>query len=854
MTPLATSRSPASLAFPAGVFALLALLVFSPVVTRHQVLSPLDLFFSRAPWDVLAKTLSPAGGTYPDAAWSHFPVIVAARQLRDFVWNPWIASGTNGWISPVSATISPLVLPVAMAASAPLVFMLIVFLKLAVGFGGAYLWLHEESGDPASAATGAAVFAGSGIYAVWWLSQATCVTSLYPFVLFAVARARNGKRLSVGWVTLLGVSFLAAGFPAPVVYIVPLTVIAAVPLFAAVTRRQRLHVLFVAGSAIVASVLVAWPAVAPFLRFLRASGYLTERAGAGSAGFYPPEHLWSLARGFRLFALGQWIGDPRLGADNSFVESTLYVGPAAIALGLLGLANRSARGRLLWFGVICATLLAMTGVPGISTAVALLPGIGLARLTRLRWILPLGFAFLAAAGVQIGARTLGRKQTRALWLCACLVAVTVPLGLFARASLPFVDPDFTIIPDTPATSFLRDAIAREPGRFVATGDWMRPNSAQLHRLEDIRCHFTSEYRYRALLRRVDFHLITPYSTVTHFDAATMDLGHSVLRMLNVRYLAARDDAAVIARRLQESRLHDAPPSVQHEISPIATFPLDVPPGACLLTAEIAVQHAAGALRVSVRDSRRNVVWNRFVPAHEPRMTLYIPAPANGTIELQPAGTTATVPVARSGSLATASFALPWFPVYSGTDAAIYESVDALPRFFAPRRIERGSFDPLVDKVDFATTAIIDPGVRGAPEAPSELREEPRVEIARAGGGFRISTHSAGPFLLASSEKLNLNLRVSIDGTDVAPLRVNGIFAGVIVPGGIHRVDVWRSLPTVDLTLFIAGLAVLAIAILVSRRTGDQLPTNSGQSAASPAPQLHETERVKRPPVERRDLP
>jgi len=47
--------------------------------------------------------------------------------------------------------------------------------------------------------------------------------------------------------------------------------------------------------------------------------------------------------------------------------------------------------------------------------------------------------------------------------------------------------------------------------------------------------------------------------------------------------------------------------------------------------------------------------------------------------------------------------------------------------------------------------------------------------------------AAGPAFLASSEKLTPELRVTIDGRDVAPEQINMLFAGVPVPAGTHDV-------------------------------------------------------------------
>ena len=51
----------------------------------------------------------------------------------------------------------------------------------------------------------------------------------------------------------------------------------------------------------------------------------------------------------------------------------------------------------------------------------------------------------------------------------------------------------------------------------------------------------------------------------------------------------------------------------------------------------------------------------------------------------------------------------------------------------------------------------------------------------------IDVSAAEETLLASSEKLTPELRVTIDGREAAPVAINALFAAVRVPAGNHRV-------------------------------------------------------------------
>jgi hypothetical protein len=134
---------------------------------------------------------------------------------------------------------------------------------------------------------------------------------------------------------------------------------------------------------------------------------------------------------------------------------------------------------------------------------------------------------------------------------------------------------------------------------------------------------------------------------------------------------------------------------------------------------------------------------------------------------------------------------PLIHVATFDDGRVFENLAALERFHAVWATEAMSVDEmLTDRaIDYATTAVVDDN----PVELAELRAVPRslrrvrFTIEEYGSSSRITTRAAAPFFLVSSEKLTPELRIDIDGRRVAPVVVNGLFAGVRVGSGEHRV-------------------------------------------------------------------
>ena len=154
------------------------------------------------------------------------------------------------------------------------------------------------------------------------------------------------------------------------------------------------------------------------------------------------------------------------------------------------------------------------------------------------------------------------------------------------------------------------------------------------------------------------------------------------------------------------------------------------------------------------------------------------------------------------------------------DGRVFRNLAELPRFWAVskfRKLNRDEFLSARD-VDYASEAVItdDPVMPPASASP-----DARVTLAHyAPNAQRVIVDSPAPMFLASSEKLNPDLRVTIDGRRARPVEINMLFTGVAVPAGHHQVDFSRRLARGWWWVGAIGVALwLAVAALESGRLG-----------------------------------
>src|SRR4051795_9949306 len=143
------------------------------------------------------------------------------------------------------------------------------------------------------------------------------------------------------------------------------------------------------------------------------------------------------------------------------------------------------------------------------------------------------------------------------------------------------------------------------------------------------------------------------------------------------------------------------------------------------------------------------------------------------------------------------------------DGRIFRNVAEVPRFHAVRRARRMTVDELLatKSIDFADEAIVtDPRPLhvDASDAVVTLRSYQDDEQI-------VDVSAPARTLLASSQKLTPELRVTVDGRSVDPVQINVLFAGVPIAPGNHRVIFTQRLGRRWWP--ISGIALLLLIVL-----------------------------------------
>lgn len=727
--------------------------VFFPVVFMGRALSPNDVFSSYSPWSSLRPdTTHPQNLLLNDPPTSYYTLLsLVKNDWRVFHWNPYIACGVPGFGSSQSASLTPLILLPVLLVPLTWSYTAIVFLKLNLAFLFAYLWLREEGLGRRGAAVGAIIVAAAGVYSVRWLWQITNATVFYPALLWIARRTFNRRRTSIALVALIALSFAIAGFPAAIAYGAWITFLYALFLFARTPSALR-HLPSVLAAVAIAA-LLAFPTLLPFARFLKRSGYLDVRQKA-SASVYPPAHWRSFVDADRLGnpAFKNWRGDPKLGVLDNYVEATIYLGWLALILAILGLFNRRARTRWFWAAAAALILMCMFGAPFVSALIAKVPGFKYSALARTALLLPLPIGYLAAAATQ--------RIKWPLVTGALAIVIAFQLGLVAGRFHPYLEPKDAIVPSTPTIDFLRRE--RGPFRIAPFFDYFWPNSAELFRLEDVRSHFSSEGDYRSLLKRLDPGVFDGRSTVLQLNSLKYNFSDPLAGMLGVRYYIEHKYIDII----KWSIFAATQPGVKNS-GPIALKPNAVMQREIRVDAEpfwaievpCALENGSVELTL-IKDNA--VAWSRrFTKADVDVMNkLYVPL--RGKL-----GEVVTLRVRSIGARGS----------LNGGENGFYYGRVTVPVIFEREFPDGRLFRNLTELPRFWSTT---PGAR-----VTLARYEPHEQ--------RVVTESPAPMFLSSSEKLNEDLRVTIDGRPARPSKINLLFTGLEVPAGRHEILLSRRL-------------------------------------------------------------
>jgi len=786
--------------------ALLALLVyhivfFFPTLFMARVVSPNDVFFNYDPW-ASTRSVDVQNSLMNDPATAYFPLISLVKgDWHAFHWDPFIASGISGFGSSSDAVLSPFVFFPALILPLAWVFTGIILLKLEAAFFFTYLWLREERLGKGAAAVGAILFAASGAIAVRWLWQTTNAAALYPALLWIASRTARGKRVPFVVLVLIALSYALAGFPAAMAYGAWI----AAAYFVWLSTRQRLRIVPVTrtSAAVVLALVIAAPSIVPFAQILRRTGYLEARSNAAQIAFPLRDSILFVHPD----ALGNpadhnWNGDPALGSMNNYVESTVYLGLLVIPLALLALPNRRARERWFWFAAAGVLLACMFGFGPLQRAIGGLAGFKYSPMTRLQILLPIPAAYLSAAGTHWIAR-----RWRLLIASLLVVAAAADLGVFAGRFYPYLPPAEAVPPVTPTIAFLQHQ--PKPFRIAPFFLYLWPNSAELFRLEDVRSHSLSGAAYRRLLQRIDASSLNGRFTLIDFNSLKFDFTDPLVPMLGIRYFIEDPQIDII----KWTTFKFTKPGVK-ELGPLLLRPGEVLQRHVVIDAqpfhaiEISgdIESTSGTnphVLVTLKRGPSVVFARAFTPADIRVMNkMYVPVQAGAgevlSLRVQSFGVRmhmlkGAVSDPADSPLFYGRVTVPVIFDRELPDGRIFLDPAEVPRFHSVTRLLSMTADQFLASrdIDFLHEAALTPddesraGGGVNPAAPLAAAQVSLTSYEDA--EQTLDVRAAGPAFIASSEKLTPELRVSIDGRAVAPLRINMIFAGVPVPAGHHRV-------------------------------------------------------------------
>jgi hypothetical protein len=793
-----------------------------------RVLSPNDVYYNYDPWRSV-RSVETQNPIINDPPASYLTLVSLLRNDPDsFHWNRYVGSGIPGFGSVGAAVLSPFIALPALLLPLTLFYSGVVSLKICAAFIGVYLWLREERLGRTPAAVGAMVFAGAGPYAVWWLWQVTNNVPLYGFALWMISRVARGKRVSVSFAALVALSFLLSGFPATVVYFAWIALPFALVKFFQGRRRfsiAALSRLVIAG--LIAAALAA-PMLAAFVQFLGRTGYLEGRSDAARrVGPYGIAHLAAFIDPYRLGDPNerQWLGQQQFSSSDNFVETTVYAGLLAIPLVLIGFAVQLRQLRPFWPVVLLLLLALLFLSTPLSHLVGSLPGMRYSPLARLRAVLPLATAFLAAAGFRQLMHWRAARFFRLPLVIACLIAVD--LALFAARFYPYQLPEVARVPETPMISRLH--ALPQPFRIAPMFDAFWPNSAELFRIEDVRSHFGSEERYRRIFQRIDPNSWGKSGTVLMLNSLQSNLEDPFLSFLNAKYVYEQPSIDILRWKIYERTttseavdgevLLGSASTLRRAVSiPEGTFAIDLSLTGRSADASVQARIVDGEGRVLSSASRKmsdlSGIGKLYLPLRERSRA------REATLELETDGLI-SIPAAAGSHGGSPVYGLVRFPlihIAEQKDGRLFENVAALPRHYAVWDVRKKTFESLLEErdIDFATTAYVEQttglDLGSIASVPPNLRTA-NVSLRHYSGSEQLLRVSApAPFFLVASEKVSPELEVRIDGARVAPTVTNGLFIGLAIPAGEHSVTISRRIGRGWWPFFFAGLIAFSLAL------------------------------------------
>jgi hypothetical protein len=420
----------AALALLLGILLTELVVLYPGVFLRGEVLSSSALAYGMAPWKghrpVTGRPLRGNPVLSDDMAlftpWDAATRAAFATGAAP-LWNPDTGCGMPLLANNQSAALAP-TQAFRLLWDSPRARTFGLLLKVVLAGVGMFLLLGRWQLPAPAAVLGAVAWANSAVITVWLLYPLAETAAWFPWLLWGLSRLLGvgGRPSALGAVAaaLAGAALLLAGhLPTAVQLAVAALAGTAVLLFLRPDARRRLPIAAAAGAA---AVLLAAPQVLPTARYALGSHALSVRGqGMPSAAQHlPAEAAWSwlVPRGF-----GSPEREGYRGPVN-FNEATASVGVAPLFLALLALVLAPGRREKALLGAVAVASAAAYGVPPLPWLLAHAPVVKLAAGQRWLILSQWGVAALAAAGA---ARLLEVSRRRLLLASAGVGAVLLLL-------------------------------------------------------------------------------------------------------------------------------------------------------------------------------------------------------------------------------------------------------------------------------------------------------------------------------------------------------------------------------------------------------------------------------------------
>jgi len=165
-----------------------------------------------------------------------------------------------------------------------------------------------------------------------------------------------------------------------------------------------------------------------------------------------------------------------------------------------------------------------------------------------------------------------------------------------------------------------------------------------------------------------------------------------------------------------------------------------------------------------------------------------------------------------------------FPkVYDGSDLSLFARPSAFPRFWLVSRALPGGIEEVrtADRRTLATAVFVPAESHGrlAATEPGRGSAGTVAVVSLKPERFELATETPLPALLVSSQKrFPPYWRLFVDGAPVEGFAANGIFLGLELPPGRHRVEGRFEIPRAELLVSLGGLLALAAVIISALRS------------------------------------